>query len=269
MKVLSGKTTLWLSITVLSAAVALGQGGGARGGGGQRGSGQRGGQQQGAAPTETAAGAAILQKACSSCHGADAIANHHFERPEEYRDIVNTMIDAGAPVTPQELPVLVDYLFATYGKKPPAGAEAQATPTTDPGKAILDSACTTCHGLEGLANHSYESRAPYESLIGNMIAYGANVTDTQVPVLADYLLKTYGKKPAATNASASTSDPGKTILESACTVCHGLDGLANHNYTSKGPYESLVKSMVAYGAVVTDAQMGPLVDYMFKTYGKK
>ena len=269
MKVLSGKTTLWLSITVLSAAVALGQGGGARGGGGQRGSGQRGGQQQGAAPTGTAAGAAILQKACSSCHGADAIANHHFERPEEYRDIVNTMIDAGAPVTPQELPVLVDYLFATYGKKPPAGAEAQATPATDPGKAILDSACTTCHGLEGLANHSYESRAPYESLIGNMIAYGANVTDTQVPVLADYLLKTYGKKPAATNASASTSDPGKTILESACTVCHGLDGLANHNYTSKGPYESLVKSMVAYGAVVTDAQMGPLVDYMFKTYGKK
>ena len=40
-------------------------------------------------------------------------------------------------------------------------------------------------------------------------------------------------------------------------------------YTSKEPYESLAKSMVAYGAVVTDAQMPPLVDYMFKTYGKK
>jgi mono/diheme cytochrome c family protein len=89
-------------------------------------------------------------------------------------------------------------------------------------------------------------------------------------VLADYLLKTYGKKPAATNtAAASTTDPGKAILESACSVCHGLDGLANHNYTSKGPYESLVRSMVAYGAVVTEAQMTPLVDYMFKTYGKK
>jgi mono/diheme cytochrome c family protein len=103
-----------------------------------------------------------------------------------------------------------------------------------------------------------------------MIAYGATVTAAQVPVLADYLLKTYGKKPAATTtAAAATSDPGKAILESACTVCHGLDGMANHNYPDKGAYESLARSMVAYGAVVTDAQMGPLVDYMFKTYGKK
>jgi mono/diheme cytochrome c family protein len=261
MKFVSRKTTSWLVVTLLSAAVALGQGG-------QRGAGQRGGQQQGATAAGNAAGAAILQRACSGCHGADAIANHHFETANEYRDIVNTMVDSGAPVTPQELPVLVDYLFATYGKKPASGA-TQAAAGTDPGKAILDAACTTCHGLDGLANHAYESRAPYESLIGNMIAYGANVTDAQVPVLADYLLKTYGKKPAATNTAAATPDPGKAILESACTVCHGLDGLANHNYTSKGPYESLVKSMVAYGAVVTDAQMGPLVDYMFKTYGKK
>src|SRR5678815_4227551 len=112
MKTLSGKTTLWLAITVLSAVVALGQGGGQRGGG------QRGAQQQGGAAAPNAAGAAILQKACSSCHGADAIANYHFETPDGYRDIVNNMIDTGAPVTPQELPVLVDYLFATYGKKP-------------------------------------------------------------------------------------------------------------------------------------------------------
>jgi len=267
MKTLSGKTTLWLAITVLSAVVALGQGGGQRGAG-QRGGGQRGAPQQGAA-APNAAGAAILQKACSSCHGADAIANYHFETPDGYRDIVNNMIDTGAPVTPQELPVLVDYLFATYGKKPAPGSSPQATAATDPGKAILESACTTCHGLEGLANHAYESREPYESLIGNMIAYGANITDVQIPVLAEYLLKTYGKKPAATNTAAATPDPGKAILESACTVCHGIDGMANHNYSSKAPYESLVKSMVAYGAVVTDAQMGPLVDYMFKTYGKK
>jgi len=101
MKLVSGKTTLWLAMTFLSVAVALGQGG-ATGG--------------------NAAGAAILQRACSGCHGADAIANHHFETADGYRDIVTTMIDAGAPVTPQELPVLVDYLFTTYGKKPAAGA---------------------------------------------------------------------------------------------------------------------------------------------------
>jgi cytochrome c5 len=257
---------------IVASIVALAFGALTFGQGGARG--QRGGGQQPPAP----AGAALLQRACSTCHGAEVISTYHYETPDGYRDIVNSMIGAGAQLTPQEIPVLVDHLFVTYGKKPATPAPGQAPPAaaggTDPGKAILESACTVCHGLDGMANHVYETKDPYESLIRNMIGYGANVTDAQVPVVAEYMLKTYGKKPAATapsNATASTpaADPGKAILESACTVCHGLDGLANHKYESKAPYESLVKSMVAYGANVSDAQMGPLVDYMFKTYGKK
>jgi len=248
----------------MTAAVAVGQGRGQRGGGQQQGGGGN-----------AAAGAAILNRSCGSCHGADVVASYHYETADGYRDIVNSMISAGAQVTPQELPVLVDYLFATYGKKQEGGAAAApATAAADPGKAILEAACTTCHGLDPIANHVYDTKDPYESLIRNMVGYGAPVTDAQVPVLAEYMLKTYGKKPAAApapaaSAAAATPDPGKSILESACTVCHGLDGLANHKYESAAPYESLVKSMVAYGAVVTDAQMKPLVDYMFKTYGKK
>jgi cytochrome c5 len=277
MRLMSKRTSLWIVLTLLTAAVALGQARGQRGGGGGAagGGGQRGGQQGGGANAQNSPGAAILGRACSTCHAADLIASHRYETADGYRDVVNSMIASGATVSAQELPVLVDYLFATYGKKPEAGAGggAQAA-AADPGKAILDTACTTCHGLDPLANHVYDSKEPYESLVRNMVGYGANVTDAQVPVVAEYMLKTYGKKPAGApaagaTASASTPDPGKAILESACTVCHGLDGLANHKYDAKAPYESLVKSMVAYGAVVTDAQMTPLVDYMFKTYGKK
>jgi cytochrome c5 len=256
------RTSVWVTITFLSVAMALGQGG----------QGQRGGPTQSGAAPANAQGATILNRSCGSCHGADAITNYHFESPDGYRDIVNSMIAAGAQVTTQELPVLVDYLYVTYGKKPAAGS-AQAAPAGDPGKAILESSCVTCHGLDQLTSHVYDTKEPYEALVRNMIGYGATVTDAQIPVLVDYMFKTYGKKSAAAapaaNSAAATPDPGKAILESACTVCHGLDGLANHNYTSKEPYESLVKSMVAYGANVKDEQMGPLVDYMFKTYGKK
>jgi sulfite dehydrogenase len=256
-------------VALALASLALAQGGarGQRGGGGQQ------------PQPPASAGAALLERSCSNCHGAEVIATYHYEKPEEYRDIVNAMIGVGAQLTPQEVPVLVDYLFATYGKKPagaaPGGQTPAPAPAADPGKAILESACTVCHGLDGMANHAYETKDPYESLVRNMIGYGANVTDAQVPVVAEYMLKTYGKKPAASAANATPAtpatpaDPGKAILESACTVCHGLDGMANHKYESKTPYESLVRSMVAYGAVVSDAQMGPLVDYMFKTYGKK
>jgi cytochrome c5 len=253
-----GKIASWTALTLLAIAVAQGQGGG-----------------QG-----QSAGAAILQRSCGSCHGADVIASYHYDTPDSYRDVVNSMIASGAQVSAQELPVLVDYLFTTYGKKQNGAKPGAAPATSDPGKSILETACTTCHGLDPLANHVYESKDPYESLIRNMIAYGANVTDAQVTPLAEYMLKTYGKKPAAATpaagsagtgpaTSATAADPGKAVLETACTACHGLDGLANHVYSSKAPYESLVRSMVAYGASVTDAQVGPLVDYMFKTYGKK
>ena len=161
----------------------------------------------------------------------------------------------------------------------PGGGAATAAATSDPGKVILDAACTSCHNLDGLSNHIYDSKEPYENLVRSMIAYGATVTDAQMPSLVDYMLKTYGKKPAAgttapppanaAGAVAAAPDPGKAILDSACTSCHGLDGMANHVYASKDPYEMLVKSMIAYGATVTDAQMPLLVDYMFKTYGKK
>ena len=272
MRLSFGKTVAWVSaVTLLSTVVVFGQGG-ARG--------QRGGQQGGGTAQATQAGAALLQRACAGCHGAEVVTHYNYETPDGYRDIVNAMIGVGAQLTPQEVPVLVDYLFATYGKKPAAGAPAQtAAVTPDPGKAILEAACTTCHSLDSLASHIYDTKEPYEGLVRNMIGYGANVTDGQIAPLVDYMFKTYGKKPAAaapstaSNATPAPStpanDPGKAILDSACTTCHGLDGLKNHIYDSKGPYEGLVRSMIAYGANVTDAQIPPLVDYMFKTYGKK
>src|SRR5262245_56788802 len=258
MRLSLGKTVLWVSTVVLLSAVVVSGQGGARG---QRG----GGQQAGGASPASAAGAALLQRACGSCHGADVVTHYNYETPDGYRDIVNAMIGVGAQLTPEEVPVLVSYLFATYGKKPAAGqAATTAAPAQDPGKAILEQACTTCHGLDGLASHVYDTKDPYEGLVRNMIGYGANVTDAQIPPLVDYMFKTYGKKPAAGNAPPAAApggnDPGKAILEASCTTCHSLDGLKNHVYDSKGPYESLVRSMIAYGANVTDGQIPPLVD---------
>jgi len=175
-----GKTTvLWIALTAFSAAITLGHGGGA-------------------APAPQSrfpegAGRAILERACGACHDAGAITSNHFATPGEYKDIIDAMIGSGAQVSDTEKPVLVDYLFTNFGKKPEGGA-APAAAAVDPGKAILETACTVCHGLDGLVNHVYDSKGPYQSLVENMIAYGANVTDAQKPALVDYMFKTYGKK---------------------------------------------------------------------------
>ena len=190
MSLLGKKTVLWIALTALSAAIALGQAGG-----GQRGGGARGGGGAQAAPPQQSrfpegAGRPILERACGSCHDAGVIANYHFATAGEYKDIVESMIGSGAVVSDAEKPVLVDYLFASFGKKPEPGA----APAADPGKAILEAACTSCHGLDGLVNHVYPTKEPYLSLVDNMIAYGAAVTDAQKPALVDYMFKTYGKK---------------------------------------------------------------------------
>ena len=169
-----GRTTLWSALTILSAAYVFAA-------------------QQ--APLPAGPGKQILDKACSSCHEADVITKYHFTKKEDYADIVSSMIGAGAVMTKQEETALVDYLFDSLGQKTPAAAPAgAATASDEAGKAILEQACTSCHGLDGMKNHVYTNKDDYKSLVQSMIGNGATVSNDQLPVLVDYLFKIYGKK---------------------------------------------------------------------------
>jgi cytochrome c553 len=134
-----------------------------------------------------APGKQLLNRACTSCHDLDPILSYRITNKERVGDMVSNMIAAGAVLSAQEVPILVDYLFANLGPKP-------AADTDDAGKAILEKACTSCHGLDGMKNHVFDTKDPYKTLVTNMLNYGASVTDAELPVLVDYLFKTYGKK---------------------------------------------------------------------------
>jgi cytochrome c553 len=144
-----------------------------------------------------------------------------------------------------------------------------------PGRAILERACGSCHAADVITMSHFATPGEYKDVIDAMIGSGAMVSDTEKPILVDYLFTNWGVKPAGAPAPAPAAgaapapDPGKAILEAACTTCHGLDTMANHVYAEKGGYQSIVDNMIAYGAPVTDAQKPVLIDYMFKTYGKK
>jgi cytochrome c5 len=134
------------------------------------------------------------------------------------------------------------------------------------GKKILESSCTSCHGLAALDKFKGTYKAKdWQDLVMNMKAYGANVTDAQVPVLVDYLAKNFGPKDSA---AASSDDAGKQILEMACSTCHGIDLVTRLNL-DKNAWTDLVRNMIGNGAAVTDAQVPVLVDYLTKTYGPK
>jgi mono/diheme cytochrome c family protein len=64
------------------------------------------------------AGRQILMSACVACHGLREVTKFRgfYTRPQ-WRDIVLTMVDYGAPVNEKDAEVLTDYLTQNLGKK--------------------------------------------------------------------------------------------------------------------------------------------------------
>jgi hypothetical protein len=78
-------------------------------------------------------GKAILERECSTCHAPDMVRT--FGRsPEEWHDVVISMIDQGAKLSDEQVPVLVDYLSKNWPLKS-ASTPAPATSTAAPAPA--------------------------------------------------------------------------------------------------------------------------------------
>ena len=95
------------------------------------------------------------------------------------------------------------------------------------GKKILQTACTACHGLDGVVRLHLD-KAGWEGLVSSMVSNGAQVDSKDMPVLIDYLVKNFGDAKAGGPQPAAASNDGaaKKILEDSCTACHDLDLVA-------------------------------------------
>src|SRR5262245_19403240 len=60
-----------------------------------------------------------------------------------------------------------------------------------PGKQILQNACTSCHGLDGVVRLKLD-KAGWEGVVASMVSNGAQVEQKDFPVLIDYLAKNFG-----------------------------------------------------------------------------
>jgi hypothetical protein len=66
------------------------------------------------ATAQTPDGAAVLSAACTGCHNLRIIANARRSRAS-WSATVGDMIQRGAPVYPEEMKILIDYLAQTVG----------------------------------------------------------------------------------------------------------------------------------------------------------
>jgi cytochrome c5 len=124
-------------------------------------------------------GRRLFFDACGSCHDAELTATSRFDSPQEYAPLVERMVGRGASVSEQQMPVLLDYLFKTYGNR---------------GNATVNAACTGCHALDVFGNFKGADRSAYRVMVERMISYGASVPADRVSPLVDYLFRTYGNR---------------------------------------------------------------------------
>jgi cytochrome c551/c552 len=99
-------------------------------------------------------GSDLTMARCATCHDVRHITRARLSRGQ-WEDNVQNMKERGAPLAPQEIPVIVEYLATYYNSQSPApppdpaGASFGLDTGGDPVQKLLNAhACTACHTLE-------------------------------------------------------------------------------------------------------------------------
>src|ERR1700704_5711822 len=102
-------------------------------------------------------GEQTLNANCTSCHDLRKVQTQALDAAG-WTKIVNSMVEKGAKVQKDDIPMLVSFLEDNYGPLPDG-----------PGKAIVLEKCTVCHDLKRVRQHlaTPEEWADTLSAMGN------------------------------------------------------------------------------------------------------
>ena len=121
-------------------------------------------------------GEQIQNASCISCHDLRPIQTASQDK-EGWTRTVNSMIEKGATVSDEDLPLLLDYLVASHGPLP-EGA----------GKRIMLNTCTICHDLQRIKRTQQDPEG-WEDTLSAMLNEGAMLSEEDFPVLLSYLAR--------------------------------------------------------------------------------
>ena len=129
---------------------------------------------------ESEPGERVMNASCvGACHNVRPIQTAAMT-PEAWGKTVATMIDKGAKVSKEDVPVLVSYLAEHHGPVPEGR-----------GKEILLNVCTMCHDL-GRIRLGHRSPEEWEETLVSMLNEGAPLSEEQFPIIHAYLSKNFG-----------------------------------------------------------------------------
>lgn len=157
MKWKNAKPVLWISMTLCSAAIAF---------------------SAGPSPQGIPKGEVIMNNACMGCHEFRKIQTQAHDAAG-WTKLVSSMVEKGAEVKKEDVPVLVEYLTERYGPLPDGA-----------GKSIMLEVCTMCHELHTI-RETGATRDEWEDILVHMINEGAPLSDDDFPILLNYLARNF------------------------------------------------------------------------------
>ncbi len=127
---------------------------------------------------EPRSGLEVLESSCQGCHDLRPIQTSALDA-EGWTKTIETMIENGAEVEKEEMPILVRHLVLNFGPV----AEG-------PGKDILLNTCTMCHDL-GRIKTARRTAEEWEETLNSMLNEGAPLSEPEFHTIHAYLSKNY------------------------------------------------------------------------------
>lgn len=152
-------------------------------------------------------------------------------------------------------------LLALRVAQAPAAAISQDLPA-GAGVELVRDKCLLCHEADLIVSQRL-SKPGWVREVDKMIRWGADVSDAEKATMVDYLAAKFAPQPGGT--TAGTEKPGISIFEAKCLLCHEAD-LTKQQRLSRAGWAREVDKMIRWGADVSDAEKGPLIDYLADKY---
>jgi cytochrome c5 len=124
-------------------------------------------------------GERVMNASCLACHDVRRIQVQALDAAQ-WSKTVATMVEKGAKVSAEDLPLLVDHLVQHHGPMPEGR-----------GKAIVLNVCTLCHDLTRI-RRGRRSAEEWEETLNAMLNEGAPLSDDAFPIVHAYLSRHFG-----------------------------------------------------------------------------
>jgi mono/diheme cytochrome c family protein len=138
------------------------------------------------------------------------------------------------------------------------------------GREIVAVACTQCHTLTPIVGLR-DGPIGWRRHVHNMVIRGAQLNGEQIDTVVAYLNANFGMGRPVADASpvVLAEGAGKPLVETRCTVCHGL-ARVTAGRRSDDAWRTIVRDMFGrYGYVAPDDEEAQIVGYLATHYGTK